>query len=293
MGLMRSWAAAALISITLIPGAAQAVTPANTLVIAKNIDDIISLDPGEAYEASGGEIITNVYDRLVRFEATDVKTLVGGVAESWTVSPDGRTFSFTLRPGLTFQSGDPVTGRGRGLFAATRRAARQDTELPPDAVRLDEGQCGAKHQGDRSFAPGPDAAGRFCAEPRAQCHFLHDRRRRRQEGRDGTCGGSRSRQRLAQEPLGRFRRFHPAVLDAERIRRPRRQSQVSPGGSQAEPRRGAACAGSRRPAAASRKGRRRHRPQSDGRPTGRPQGGRYDAADARLRRQFLCGPQPG
>ena len=92
-----------------VPGIARAATPANTLVVAKNIDDIISLDPGEAYEASGGEIITNVYDRLIRFEANDVKTLVGGVAESWTVSPDGRTFTFKIRPGLTFESGNPVT----------------------------------------------------------------------------------------------------------------------------------------------------------------------------------------
>jgi len=86
-----------------------AATPSSTLVIAKNIDDIISLDPGEAYEASGGEIITNVYDRLVRFEAEDVSKLVGGVAESWTISEDGKTFTFKLRPGLTFQNGDPVT----------------------------------------------------------------------------------------------------------------------------------------------------------------------------------------
>jgi peptide/nickel transport system substrate-binding protein len=93
----------------LLFGAAQAATPANTLVIAKNIDDIITLDPGEAYEASDGEIITNIYDRLIRYEATDFRSLVGGVAERWTVSEDGRTFTFKIRPGLKFQSGNPVT----------------------------------------------------------------------------------------------------------------------------------------------------------------------------------------
>ena len=35
--------------------------------------------------------------------------LVGGVAESWTVSPDGKTFTFKLRPNLKFESGAPVT----------------------------------------------------------------------------------------------------------------------------------------------------------------------------------------
>ena len=36
-----------------------AATPADTLVIAKQIDDIISMDPAEAYELSGIEVISN------------------------------------------------------------------------------------------------------------------------------------------------------------------------------------------------------------------------------------------
>jgi peptide/nickel transport system substrate-binding protein len=91
------------------PRLAGAATPADTLVIAKAIDDIISLDPAEAYELSGIEMITNVYDRIMRFEADDVTKLVGGAAESWTTSADGKTFTFKLRKGLTFHSGAPVT----------------------------------------------------------------------------------------------------------------------------------------------------------------------------------------
>ena len=88
---------------------AEGATPKDTAVIAKQIDDIITLDPGEAYELSGNEICTNVYDRLLRYEAEDLSKLVGGVAESWTVSPDGKTFTFKIRPNLKFQSGAPVT----------------------------------------------------------------------------------------------------------------------------------------------------------------------------------------
>ena len=88
---------------------ADAATPKDTAVFAKQIDDIISLDPGESYELSGQEICTNVYDRLLRYEAEDLSKLVGGVAESWTVSPDGKTFTFKIRPNLKFQSGGPVT----------------------------------------------------------------------------------------------------------------------------------------------------------------------------------------
>ncbi|MBC7636160.1 MAG: ABC transporter substrate-binding protein, partial [Acetobacteraceae bacterium] len=88
---------------------AWAATPKDTLVIAKQIDDIITLDPGECYELSGVEICTNVYDRILRYEAEDLTKMVGGVAASWTVSTDGKTFTFKLRPGLKFHSGAPVT----------------------------------------------------------------------------------------------------------------------------------------------------------------------------------------
>ena len=88
---------------------AEAATPADTAVFAKQIDDIISLDPAECYEPSGIEIASNVYDRILRYEPENFSRLVGGVAESWTVGDDGKRFTFTLRRNLKFHSGAPVT----------------------------------------------------------------------------------------------------------------------------------------------------------------------------------------
>jgi peptide/nickel transport system substrate-binding protein len=90
-------------------GFAYAETPADTLVVAKTIDDMITVDPAEVYEFSGGEVITNVYDRVMRFEAEDITKIVGGVVESWTISDDGKTYTFKIRPGQTFHSGNPLT----------------------------------------------------------------------------------------------------------------------------------------------------------------------------------------
>ena len=78
---------------------ASAKTPADTFVMAKDIDDIVSLDPGETFELSGIEVTGNVYDRVMRYKAEDIKKLQGEVAESWTISPDGKTFTFKIRPG--------------------------------------------------------------------------------------------------------------------------------------------------------------------------------------------------
>ena len=87
----------------------QAATPKNTFVMAKDIADLITLDPAEVFELSGGEVIANIYDRLMMYEPEDLTTLVGGVAESWEVSDGGKVITFTVRPGLTFHSGNPVT----------------------------------------------------------------------------------------------------------------------------------------------------------------------------------------
>lgn len=101
----------ALLACALVTAApvAFADTPADTLVIAKNIDDMITLDPAEAYEFSGIEIISNVYDRIMRLEPTDITKLVGGVAESYTLSEDGKTLTFKIRGGQKFASGNAIT----------------------------------------------------------------------------------------------------------------------------------------------------------------------------------------
>ena len=93
----------------LLAAVAHAATPKNTLVMAKDIADLITLDPAEVFELTGGEIIANLYDRLMMYEPEDLTTLVGGVAESWEVSDGGKVITFTIRPGQTFHSGNPVT----------------------------------------------------------------------------------------------------------------------------------------------------------------------------------------
>lgn len=87
----------------------QAATPKDTLVQALAFDDIITMDPAESFEISAGEILGNTYDRLVRLNVANPSELVGDIAKSWTVSPDGKSYSFELKPGLKFASGNPIT----------------------------------------------------------------------------------------------------------------------------------------------------------------------------------------
>lgn len=104
-------AAAALASVfSAIPGGgAQAATPKDFFVMATLLDGFTSLDPGEVYELVPEEYVTNTYDRLVRVDLHDPSKFKGDVAQSWTISPDGLTLTFKLKPGLKFHSGDPLT----------------------------------------------------------------------------------------------------------------------------------------------------------------------------------------
>ena len=107
-------AMAAAVASTLVVGysmatAALAATPKDTLVVAFAFDDIITMDPAEAFEISAGEVMGNTYDRLVRLDLSDPTKLLGDIAKSWTVSADGKTYSFEIKPGLKFASGNPLT----------------------------------------------------------------------------------------------------------------------------------------------------------------------------------------
>ncbi|MBE9605908.1 ABC transporter substrate-binding protein [Acetobacteraceae bacterium H6797] len=89
---------------------ALADTPPGVLVMAMQIDDIASgLDPAESFEFSGGEVIGNVYRKLVTNTEGKPGTLEGDLAETWTGNQEGTEFTFKLKSGQVFASGKPVT----------------------------------------------------------------------------------------------------------------------------------------------------------------------------------------
>lgn len=108
----RPLLAGAALSLLLVSGAmapAIAATPADTLVQAWAFDDTITLDPAESFELSPAEFIGNAYDMLVRLDIDDTTKVKPGIAESWEISDDGLTYTFKLKPGIKFASGNPVT----------------------------------------------------------------------------------------------------------------------------------------------------------------------------------------
>jgi peptide/nickel transport system substrate-binding protein len=87
------------------PAAALADPILKTLVIAVDSDPA-NLEPGtnNAFPI-GSEIIVNIFDTLVAWAPPNFSTLEGRLAESWSVSDDGLTYTFNLRSGVTFHDG--------------------------------------------------------------------------------------------------------------------------------------------------------------------------------------------
>src|SRR6266404_7644024 len=57
---MKKLLAGSILAFGLALSPAWAGTPKDTLVVAKAIDDMITLDPAETFELSGGELISNL-----------------------------------------------------------------------------------------------------------------------------------------------------------------------------------------------------------------------------------------
>jgi peptide/nickel transport system substrate-binding protein len=89
------------------PSVAASATPsgpAGTLTIAMR-GDIQSTHPYLSYDIVGISYRYNLFDALVEWDY-DGK-IVPALAESWKV--DGKNITFTMRKGVKFHNGDPVT----------------------------------------------------------------------------------------------------------------------------------------------------------------------------------------
>ncbi len=81
----------------------------NSVIVAADVQDIITLDPARAYEVTNLTVFHAVYETLINVPADDLTALEPGLATSWEVSDDGLTYTFHLREGVTFSSGNPMT----------------------------------------------------------------------------------------------------------------------------------------------------------------------------------------
>ena len=103
-GLM-SVAAGALAAVVALPSQIAAQTPPGVLIVGQ-IAEPKSLDPAAVTAVNDFRILVNVYEGLTRYKSGTLE-VEPGLAESWEISEDGKTYTFKLRDGVTFHDGTP------------------------------------------------------------------------------------------------------------------------------------------------------------------------------------------
>jgi peptide/nickel transport system substrate-binding protein len=88
-----------------------------------------NLDPTAGAAAAIDEVVyANVFEGLTRFGPDG--SVNPGLAESWEISEDGTTYTFTLRSGVTFHDGEPMTAEDV-VFTLDRARAEGSTNAQP------------------------------------------------------------------------------------------------------------------------------------------------------------------
>ncbi|MCJ9668628.1 MULTISPECIES: ABC transporter substrate-binding protein [unclassified Neorhizobium] len=129
--------AAAVVAVPLISAGtyAQAQDRSKTLVVAVPSDPV-GLEPGgNKAEPVGSEIILNVFDTLVAWTSPEFKQLEGRLATNWTISADGKEFTFKLRDGVKFQDGTPFDAAAVKFSLERTKATNSYVKATFDLIR--------------------------------------------------------------------------------------------------------------------------------------------------------------
>ncbi len=113
-------------------GASAADDPAQTLR-RSGIGDPATLDPHLWVDGWEGNIVQDLFVGLTTLDSA--VNVVPGAAESWTLSEDGRTYTFLLREGLTWSDGVPLTAQD--FVFSFQRIMNPATASPSAALLYD------------------------------------------------------------------------------------------------------------------------------------------------------------
>jgi len=123
-----------------VPAAGAAAIPANTLVYGLGFDLDDTMDPQVTNFDSTIRVTLNICEPLV-WEPEPGK-FVPGLAESWDISPDAKTYTFKLKQGVKFHDGTPFNAEAvkftfdRVMDPATKAGQSHDQLGPYDHTEI-------------------------------------------------------------------------------------------------------------------------------------------------------------
>lgn len=79
-------------------------------VLNLTMDNAIpTLDPDTVYQYEGNQVLLEIYQGLAAYAPDSTSKIVPDLATSWTITSDGKTYTFHLRKGVTFDTGQQMT----------------------------------------------------------------------------------------------------------------------------------------------------------------------------------------
>src|SRR5205807_2328256 len=109
---MRRLAALCLLAFLVSPAAAQdAPAHGGTLVFGINSGDPPTYDCHQSALFPIIHLLSPHYSNLLRIDTPNYPNIIGDLAESWTVAPDAKTYTFKLYPNVKFHDGSPFSSQ--------------------------------------------------------------------------------------------------------------------------------------------------------------------------------------
>jgi peptide/nickel transport system substrate-binding protein len=99
----------ALAASNFLPERVFAQSRKDTLVLGIDISDTITLDPARLAQYTSPMTVASAYDSLVTLVPGQYIDVKPSLATKWARTPDGKGWRFTLRDGVKFASGTPMT----------------------------------------------------------------------------------------------------------------------------------------------------------------------------------------
>ncbi len=97
-------------ALVMLGGLVLAQAPKDTYVYM-TFGEIDTLDPEGSYDSASWTAIENIYETLYSYKGESITEYTPTLATDFTVSDDGKTYTFNLRQGVKFHSGNDFTCR--------------------------------------------------------------------------------------------------------------------------------------------------------------------------------------
>ncbi len=119
------WALTIGLALAVLAPAASTRAPKDTLVLGMTLEPAPGLDPTAGAATAIAEVtLYNVYETLTKIQGDG--RVVPLLAQGWSVSPDLKTWTFRLHPGVRFHNGEPLTSASV-RFSFERAVAKDST----------------------------------------------------------------------------------------------------------------------------------------------------------------------